>query len=186
MAVIHSFSVPLSVAGGASRIAFTGSRAPSGASLSVCSQVAGLLWAHMPVGARVGVGCCSGIDQAVRHQVPGVVLFSVARPVVHRGAFVVRSIRLVRWLCRGAGAVLFAFPSHGCPSGVVAGSSWAGCGSGTWGTVALALGSGARVVVFVPRGAVGSSAGLAAFVGPLWGRCVLVHHSFHGYWVFLS
>lgn len=51
---------------------------------------------------------------------------------------------------------LWLFPLGACPSGVAVSSSFRGCGSGSWGSVALALGLGCSVLVVCPVG-VGSA-----------------------------
>jgi hypothetical protein len=56
---------------------------------------------------------------------------------------------LVRW-CAARGGLLVAFPLGACPSGVAVSSSFRGCGSGSWGSVALALGLGCSVLVVLP------------------------------------
>lgn len=96
---------------------------------------------------QVLVGCASGIDLSVRAAFPSAIVFRSAG----RQAFqlVQRSIAFVQAV-QAASGLLVAFPSAGCPSGVVASSSFNGRGSGTWGCVALALGLGVSVVVYCP------------------------------------
>jgi len=86
----------------------------------------------------------------------------------------------VSW-CVSGGGLLVAFPLGACPSGVAVSSSFRGCGSGTWGSVALALGLGGSVLVVSPSG-VGASwfgalgarfqpVGAAPCGGVLWLSC---------------
>lgn len=74
---------------------------------------------------------------------------------VARASFALRSSALVSW-CASRGGLLVAFPLGACPVGVAVSSSFRGCGSGSWGSVALALGLGCSVLVVSPVG-VGSA-----------------------------
>ncbi len=82
-------------------------------------------------------------------------MFSVAsgRFGVGRAAFARRSSRCVRSVAAGSRGVLVALPSAPVPPAVVAPSrSFRGGSSGTWGSVALALGRGRRVLLWLPSG----------------------------------
>ena len=95
----------------------------------------------------VRVGCARGVDALVRHTFPSAAVF---RAGFGRGALAARSARLVR-VGGSAGALLVAFPSSSVPpSGCLVGRSFRGGGSGSWGAVALALGSGFPVLVWCP------------------------------------
>ena len=95
--------------------------------------------------ASVRVGCASGVDALVRDAFPSAGVF---RAGLGRGALVARSVRLVR--ASGAdGGLLIAFPALDTPPrGCRVGQSFCGGGSGTWGSVALALGLGYPVLVW--------------------------------------
>ena len=95
----------------------------------------------------VGVGCARGVDQHVRSYFPQAKVFRV-QPPINCKAFALRSTRLVNWVSVSSG-LLVAFPSTICPAGVAPSSSFYGFGSGTWGSVALAVGMGASVLVFI-------------------------------------
>lgn len=100
---------------------------------------------------RVRVGCARGVDAAVRGAFPSASVFSVAASEVSRlgaAAFAARSAALVQSVA-GSRGVLVAFPLGACPSEVAPSRSFRGCGSGSWGSVALALGLGCPVLLVV-------------------------------------
>ena len=137
-------------------VAFSGSRV-LGSSASVSCR------AFLPVLAgfsgSVAVGCASGVDSLVRSAFPSASVFSVSSFAVggrvSRASFALRSSALVSW-CASRSGLLVAFPLGACPSGVAVSASFRGCGSGSWGSVALALGLGCSVLVVAPVG-VGSA-----------------------------
>lgn len=136
-------------------IGFSGSRSPSRAAVLALESVLPLV----PRGCRVSVGCAKGIDSLVRayfRSSPSLLVFSVAsgRFGVGRSAFARRSVACVRSVARGDRSVLVALPSSpSCPPGVVPCRYWkSASGSGTWGSVAFALGSGRRVLLWLPSG----------------------------------
>ncbi|MEG4420818.1 hypothetical protein QUA70_19825 [Microcoleus sp. LAD1_D5] len=113
---------------------------------SVCAGVA----ARVPLGARVFVGCAAGVDAFFRGAFPGAVVCSVS--FVGRGAFAARSSACVRAV-QSAGGLWVSFPSGPCPAGVVPSRRWrSSAGSGSWGSLALAVGLGVPVLVFAPFG----------------------------------
>ena len=149
-------------------VAFSGSRV-SGSSASVSCG------AFLPVLASfsgaVAVGCASGVDLCVRSAFPSASVFSVSSFLVGgrvcRASFARRSSALVQW-CASAGGLLVAFPLGACPSAVAPSVSFGGCGSGSWGSVALAVGLGCSVLVVLPSGAFPAPSALASrfrFVG---------------------
>lgn len=131
-------------------VAFSGSRVV-GSSASVSAG------AFLPVlgsfSGVVGVGCASGVDSLVRSAFPSARVFRVSSFLVggrvSRASFALRSSALVSW-CVSGGGLLVAFPLGACPRGVRVSSSFRGCGSGSWGSVALALGLGGSVLVVSP------------------------------------
>jgi hypothetical protein len=140
---------------GVSSVGFSGSRSPSPAAISALASV---LAAVPRSGCRVSVGCARGVDAAVRGAFAGsrsLLVFSAAAPRFARagavGALALRSAACVRSVARGRG-LLVVVPSGACPAGVSPGRSFRGCGSGSWGSAALALGLGRRVVVWLPSG----------------------------------
>jgi hypothetical protein len=138
-----------------SSIGFSGSRSPSRAAVLALEELLTLVPSH----CRVSVGCARGIDSLVRayfRSSPSLLVFSVAsgRFGSGRSAFARRSVACVRSVAKGDRGVLVALPSSpSCPGGVVPSRYWrSASGSGTWGSVALALGTGRRVLLWLPSG----------------------------------
>jgi hypothetical protein len=143
---------------GVSSVGFSGSRSPSPAAVAALASV---LPAVPRSGCRVSVGCARGVDAAVRGAFAGsrsLLVFSAAAPRFAGagavGALVLRSAACVRSVAPGARGLLVVVPSGACPAGVRPGRSFRGCGSGSWGSAALAVGLGRRVVVWLPAGVV--------------------------------
>lgn len=131
-------------------IAFSGSRAVSSPASASCRS---FLSAVAGFSGAVGVGCASGVDAFVRSSFPSASVFRVSSFLVGgrvtRASFALRSSALVQW-CSASGGLLIAFPLGECPDGVVPSVSFRGYGSGTWGSVALAVGLGTAVLVVLP------------------------------------
>jgi hypothetical protein len=131
-------------------VAFSGSRLSSSSAAVSCRAFLPLLSGF---GGSVGVGCACGVDSLVRSAFPSAFVFRVSSFLVGgrvvRASFALRSSALVRWLAASSG-LLVAFPLGACPVGVAVSSSFRGCGSGSWGSVALALGLGCSVLVVLP------------------------------------
>jgi len=105
---------------------------------------------HTLAGSFLGsvlVGCAAGVDLTVRLAFPTALVFQSASYQPHH--LVKRSTKLVQSL-KSSGGILVAFPSVGCPSGVLPSKVFSGKGSGTWGTIALAVGLGVPVLVYAP------------------------------------
>ena len=132
-------------------VGFSGSRAPAVASLAA---LAGLVSAVAP-GAAVVVGCAPGIDHAARAAFPGAQVFQASSFGSGRGSFAARSVACVRAVS-ASGGVWVSFPSSPCPAGLrPSGRSsvaFSGLGSGSWASLAFALGSGVPCLVFLPAG----------------------------------
>jgi hypothetical protein len=128
-------------------VGFSGSRHRAPACLSAAV-------AAVPPGLPVLVGCAPGVDAAVRGLCPAAVVFAVSGS--GRGAVAARSIRFVRAVA-AAGGVLVSLPSGPCPAGLLPSSSpgraFCGSGSGSWASLALAVGLGVPCLVFCPAGA---------------------------------
>jgi hypothetical protein len=135
-------------------VGFCGSRSlPSAFSPLVSSCVSAVVAA----GRGVAVGCASGADRfalsAARAAGASVSLFSASSFGVGRSAFARRSAAFVSAVsASGVGCGLVAFVSSACPSALapssVASRCFAGFGSGSWASVAFAVGRGVPVVVF--------------------------------------
>ncbi|AFY93108.1 hypothetical protein [Chamaesiphon minutus] len=136
-------------------IGFSGSRSLSGAGLAVLAS----LFPLVPAGCHVVVGCAAGADLAVRSAFGSgngdgrLCLFAVAsgRWGTGRAAFARRSAAIVEAI--PLGGLLVVIPgSVSPPPGVTPSRSFRGGGSGSWGSAALALGSGRRVLLWLPVG----------------------------------
>ena len=113
-----------------------------------CSSASQVVPSLVSIPSAVGVGCARGVDQLVRSSFPLAHIFRV-HPPINRGSFARRSVRLVQWVYHSGGC-LVVFPSSVCPSKVRPSTSFAGHGSGSWGSAALAVGLGVPVVVVLP------------------------------------
>lgn len=139
----------------ASVVGFSGSRSPSPLSSAALSAALVLL----PLSARVCVGCARGVDAAVRASVPGASVFAVSsgRWGVGRGAFAARSSACVRAVAAaGSSGLWLSFPSGACPAGLLPSSAssrcFSGLGSGSWASLAFAVGLGVPSLLFLPGG----------------------------------
>ncbi len=126
-------------------VAFSGSRLAGSSAAASCSAFLPLLSGF---GGSVGVGCAAGVDSLVRSAFASALVFRVQPPLC-RAAFAARSARLVQW-CVASGGLLVAFPVSAAPAALVPCVSFRGFGSGSWGSVALALGLGGAVLVVLP------------------------------------
>ncbi len=163
-------------------VGFCGSRSlPSAFSPLVSSCVSSVVAA----GRGVAVGCASGADRfalsAARSLGASVSLFSASSFGSGRAAFARRSAAFVSAVsASGVGCGLVAFVSSPCPSALapssVASRCFAGFGSGSWASVAFAVGRGVPVVVF-PCVSVGVS---PLSVLPAWSGSWVVAGS--GFW----
>lgn len=160
--------VPASLSGlllGSGLVGFSGSRGlpPAVASSVVCLR-------FRSVGLSL-VGCAAGVDWCFRAGLSGaagsVQVFAAASFGVGRGSFAARSVAFVRALATGDG-VLVSFPSSPCPAGLrpwaSASRCFSGLGSGSWASLAFAIGSGVPCWVYSPCG-VPSSWGFVAAGG---------------------
>lgn len=147
VSVVLPYSVS-SVLSSADLVGFSGSRSSAPA---VASSVAAL------VSGQVLVGCARGVDSFFRNYFPSAHVFSVyefaASP--SRGALAARSVAFVQALAARDG-VLVSFPSSPCPAGLLPSSSssrtFCGLGSGSWASLALAIGRGVSCFVYAPFG----------------------------------
>jgi hypothetical protein len=92
-------------------------------------------------------GDAAGLDALARELATGeVVLYEVKQSLPERARFAERSTRMVKALA-ATGGTLHAWPNKPAPAKLKPAKSWpAGAeGSGTWGTIALAVGLGLRV-----------------------------------------
>ncbi len=134
-------------------VGVSGSRAPSPASASVCR------WAvrQLAPSSSVVVGCAAGIDGVVRALRPSASVVRASAFGSGPGALAARSTAVVRAVAVGGPTALWlAFPSSPCPAGVVpsrqSSACFSGSGSGTWASLALAVGLGVPALAFLPPG----------------------------------
>ncbi len=144
-----------SVFAGLVSVGFSGSRSPSPGASAALSALLPLV---PSTGVRLSVGCARGVDAAVFSwfgSSPSLLVFSVAsgRFGSGRSAFARRSSRCVLSVASGVRGLLVALPSAPVPpAGVRPCRAWRSAGgSGSWGSVALALGRGRRVLLWLPR-----------------------------------
>lgn len=125
--------------------------------------------------SSVYVGCARGVDEWVRGVWPEARVFSVSDVgFVGRGAFAARSISFVDAVA-AAGGVLVSVPALGSSpaAGLVPSSrssrAFSGGGSGSWGTLAYAIGCGVPSFVFLGSSPAPVGWGLSPVVGwPGW------------------
>ena len=134
-------------------VGVSGSRAPSPVSASVCR------WAvrQLAPSASVVVGCAAGIDGVACLARPSASVVRASQYGAGAGALAARSTAVVRAVAGGGPSALWlAFPSGPCPGGLVpsrqSSACFAGHGSGTWASLALAVGLGVPALVFLPAG----------------------------------
>lgn len=129
-------------------VGFSGSRSLAGVSRSAISGACSAVGS----GAVVAVGCAGGVDQFVRGQFPCAVVFRVSSFGSGRSAFARRSVACVQWVAARGGCWV-SFPSGACPVGLVpssrSGACFSGSGSGSWASLAFAVGSGVPCFVFL-------------------------------------
>ena len=129
-----------------SAFGFSGSRSsvPFGAASRVVSLVS--------ESAAVFVGCAPGVDEFFRSSFPSATVLQASSFGSSRGAFAARSVAVVRAVA-AANGLWVSFPSSPCPSGLLPSCSsskaFCGGGSGSWASLAFALGSGVPSLVFL-------------------------------------
>ncbi|MBW4523471.1 MAG: hypothetical protein KME16_28020 [Scytolyngbya sp. HA4215-MV1] len=129
-------------------VGFSGSR--RGCSAAALSAA----FSRVASGASVFVGCASGVDAVVRCRFGSRCrVFSASSR--SRGGLAARSAGLVRAVA-AAGGCWVSFPSCACPAGLVpspvSGRCFCGFGSGSWASLAFAVGLGVPCLVFSPWG----------------------------------
>lgn len=147
-----------------STVGFSGSRSASSSAASLPGQLASAL----PAACSALVGCASGVDAAVRAARPSAQVFRASAFGSGPFAVPVRSAALVRAVAAGRGCMV-VFPGGPCPGAVRVSRQFAGHGSGSWGSVAMALGLGLPVFILAPLPA-GATESWQAWCGPLAAR----------------
>jgi hypothetical protein len=140
----------MDVVSNTSTIGFSGSRSPSFASVKRVKAIATMI----PDSVSVVVGCQRGIDAVVRELFEDAQVFKASDYGSGKGSYAARSVACVRTVA--AAGVWCSFPKSVCPDGLFPSSSsgrcFCGLGSGSWASLAFALGLGVRCVVFLPNG----------------------------------
>lgn len=130
----------------------------------------------VPASSQVFVGCARGVDELARSAFPSARVFSVSSGCWGRGrgAFAGRSVAFVSSLV-SSGGLLLSFPALGSvpAAGLVPSSSSSRCfsggGSGSWASLAFAIGSGVPCFVFLGSSAAPVGWGLVPAEGwPGW------------------
>ncbi|NET90957.1 MAG: hypothetical protein F6K45_23165 [Kamptonema sp. SIO1D9] len=156
------------------KVGFSGARTLSKVSISALE----FAYNSIPFDASICIGCADGVDKWFRSRFPDSEIFRVG--FAGRGGFAERSIRCVDAVRSGGGAWI-SFPDKACPVGLLpSGSSsrcFSGFGSGTWASLAYAVGSGVDSFVFLGSIPVPSGWDLSPVSGcPGWfcrlNRCV--------------
>jgi hypothetical protein len=147
-------------------VGLSGSRRPSPAVLAAASSFVSAL-AVSSWSGQLLVGCASGVDEVGRGAFPSARVFSAAGSEPWQ--FAQRSASLVSALALGGGC-LVSFPDGPCPPGLSPCSSWRSAGgSGSWGSVCLALGLGVPVLLYCPGPVVLAPPSVAGRFAPVAG-----------------
>ena len=137
---------------GVTRVAFTGTRC-AGLSAGVAGIIANSLrYTLGGTSYNVSVGDATGVDQEVVEN-----LWSQPHDIFYvtggdRKDFAQRSVKCLESILPADHAILLAFPNCKCPAKLDTKRRFAGRGSGTWGTVGLALAHGITVIMYIPNG----------------------------------
>ena len=157
-----------------STFGFSGSRSLSGSQFLLCSQLAAQVSA---AGGMVATGCAHGADAAARQGSGSqAVIFTSSSSKPY--ALVNRSVQFIQFLAGSPHPVLVSFPNCLCPAGLLPSpfksKCFAGFGSGSWASLALASGLGVPLLVYLPSNLVPPT---------LWGNWSHLQSSvFNGFW----
>ena len=147
-------------------VGFSGSRSAGPACLAVVAQLAPF------VSGAVVTGCAAGIDAAARRHFPLALVVSASQFGVGRGSFAARSVAVVRQVA-AAGGLWVSLPGQACPHGLLPSPSQSACfsgrGSGSWASLAFAVGLGVPALVFLPAGVQPPAGWPLQHVGPFGG-----------------
>ena len=125
------------------QIGFSGSRH------SIDPYAGELAAAAVSPAADVVIGCAAGVDAFFRSRFPAARVLRVD-PVLGRAGFARRSIACVEAVSSG---LWVSFPGGVCPSGLFpsasSGRCFSGSGSGSWASLAYAIGRGGAALVYL-------------------------------------
>lgn len=131
-------------------VGFTGSRSLSAQSQPLVAQVVAAVSQR-----GIAVGCAAGLDKIVRSACPAAMVFSVKQQpqnIPYPARLARRSVAMVAHVAATSQPLIIGFPVGPCPAGLVPSPSSSACfsgkGSGTWASLAYAVGLGLPVVVF--------------------------------------
>ena len=134
-------------------VGVSGSRAASPGCVRAVTWAVG----QVQPGTSIVTGCMSGIDQVARSLAPSALVLQASHYGRGRGRFARRSTAVVQRVhSAGPSALWVSAPGRACPQGLVpspvSSACFAGFGSGSWASLALALGLGVRALVWLPVG----------------------------------
>ena len=151
-----SFSFPASASallGGAASFGFCGSRS----AVPPSAVWVGVL-ASLPASFSASCGCVGGLCALARSSFPFASVFRASAFGGGRSGFARRSVALVQSVAASPRPLWVSFPARPCPAGLVPSASpsrcFAGFGSGSWASAALAAGLGVPLLVWLPAGVV--------------------------------
>lgn len=132
----------------------------------------------VPSSSVVSCGCVGGLCAVARAHFPAARVFRASSFGSGRSAFARRSVALVSSVAAVPGSVWLSFPAAPCPAGLVPSRSSSACfcgsGSGSWASLAFAVGSGVRCFVWLPASlSVPSSWGFVSLGGGWWSSGVV-------------
>ncbi|MEB3831808.1 hypothetical protein, partial [Phormidium sp. CCY1219] len=136
-----------------SAVGFSGSRRSPDA---IAADNISAAIAAVPADVPISVGCQRGVDAFVRAACARAKVFSVSDfNILGRGAYAARSIACVRSV-KVPDGLWISFPASDCPADLKPSSSSSRCfsgkGSGTWASLAFAVGLGVESLLWLPHG----------------------------------
>lgn len=121
----------------------------SGSRHSIDPHAGELAAAAVPASTEVVVGCAAGVDAFFRSRFPAARVLRVDR-ALGRAGFARRSIACVEAV---SGGLWVSFPSGACPTGLFPSASssrcFSGSGSGSWASLAYAIGRGGAALIYL-------------------------------------
>lgn len=132
----------------------------------------------VPKNSQIFVGCANGIDAYFRANFPQAEIFYAHKYGTGKGSFAARSVAVIKAV-KSASGLWVSFPSSPCPAGLLPSASssraFCGSGSGSWASLAFALGSGIPCLVFLSSLPCPPGWGLSPVPGcPGWFGCPVV------------
>lgn len=118
----------------------------------------------------IAVGDARGVDTACRLAIRGYVPFNVEDYPGGsiRSRLARRSQACVRFVAGSDAALWVSFPAGACPAECVPSRYWPKGGSGSWSSLAMAIGLGCPVIMWLPEGIVAPWRRFACLGGGWW------------------